>query len=487
MAEEGKVKIGLEVHCQLTSLKTKLFCSCSSDYRGKPPNTNVCPVCLGLPGSLPVLNKKAVEYAVMVALALNCKPAKMTIFARKNYFYPDLPKNFQISQYDLEGFEPLASNGHVTFTVNKKKKTVKIRRIHLEEDPGKLYHPGGLGFAPYTLIDYNRSGIALLEIVTEPDFTAPAEARSFLQKLRSILEHLGVFDGSLEGSMRCDANVSVEGGGRVEVKNISSFKDVERALSYEVVRQRELLKKGVKVRMETRHWDEVRRITVSLRVKEEEKDYRYFMEPDLCPVTIDEDFVRRIKIQMPELPDARKERFINQYGLPEYDAEVLVADRSLADFFEDCVKIYGKPKPIANWLMGDFLQCLYSLDVSVKDCKVTPKHLAEMLSLMDDGVISIKIAKKVLWEMMKTGKSASTIIEEKGWRRISDVNVIEAVAEKIFKENEKAVKDALVDEKAINFLVGKIMEATKGMADPALTNKIVRDKLSRLKERLQLN
>lgn len=481
MVEDVKTKIGLEVHCQLTSLNTKLFCGCPSDYRGKPPNTNVCPVCLGLPGSLPVLNRKAVEYAVMVALALNCKPAKMTIFARKNYFYPDLPKNFQISQYDLEGFEPLASNGYVTFTVNGEKRTIRIKRIHLEEDPGKLYHPGGLGFAPYTLIDYNRSGVALLEVVTEPDFKEPSETRSFLQKLRSVLEHLGVFDGSLEGSMRCDANVSVEGGGRVEVKNISSFKDVERALGYEIVRQKGLLKKGIKVGMETRHWDEARKITVGLRVKEEEKDYRYFMEPDLCPIVIDEDFITKIKIQMPELPDARKERFTTQYRLPEYDAEVLVSDKSLADFFEECAKLYNKPKLIANWLMGDFLQCIYSLDTSVKNCKVTPKHLAEMLKLMDEGVISVKIAKKVLWEMMKTGKTALTITEEKGWRRIFDVNTIEVVTEKIFRENEKAVRDALFDEKAVNFLIGKIMEATNGLADPALTNKIVRDKLSRIK------
>lgn len=477
LTEQTKVKIGLEIHCQLTSLKTKLFCGCSADYRGKPPNTHVCPVCLGLPGAMPVINKKAVEMALMVALALNCKIAKTTFFARKNYFYPDLPKNFQISQYDLEGGEPLASNGYITLTVNKTKKTVRIRRIHLEEDPGKLFHPGGIGVSSYTLIDYNRSGIALVEIVTEPDFKSPIEARIFLQKLRSILEHLGVFDGGLEGAMRCDANISVEGGGRIEIKNISSFKDVERALNYEIIRQKDLVKKGVKFGMETRHWDEARRITVTLRTKEEEQDYRYFVEPDLCPILIDEEWVERLKHEMPELPDARKERFMREYGLPEYDSEVLVSERALADFFEECVKIYGKPKPVANWLMGDVLQCLHSLETSIDKCKVTPKHLAEMLMLMDKGDISIKIAKKVLWEMMKTGKTALTIVEEKGWKRITDIEILEKIVSKVFMENLKAVKDALIDEKAIHYLVGKTMEATKGMADPNLTNQIIRKKL----------
>ena len=477
LTEQTKVKIGLEIHCQLTSLKTKLFCGCSADYRGKPPNTHVCPVCLGLPGAMPVINKKAVEMALMVALALNCKIAKTTFFARKNYFYPDLPKNFQISQYDLEGGEPLASNGYITLTVNKTKKTVRIRRIHLEEDPGKLFHPGGIGVSSYTLIDYNRSGIALVEIVTEPDFKSPVEARIFLQKLRSILEHLGVFDGGLEGAMRCDANISVKGGGRVEIKNISSFKDVERALNYEIIRQKDLVKKGVKFGMETRHWDEARRITVTLRAKEEEQDYRYFVEPDLCPILIDEEWVERLKHEMPELPDARKERFMREYGLPEYDSEVLVSERALADFFEECVKIYGKPKPVANWLMGDVLQCLHSLETSIDKCKVTPKHLAEMLMLMDKGDISIKIAKKVLWEMMKTGKTALTIVEEKGWKRITNIETLEKIVSKVFMENPKAVKDALIDEKAIHYLVGKTMEATKGMADPNLTNQIIRKKL----------
>lgn len=478
----AKVKIGLEIHCQLTSLKTKLFCGCSSDYRGKTPNTFVCPVCLGLPGSLPVLNEKAVELAVMVALALNCEVAPQTFFVRKNYFYPDMPKNFQISQYDVGGSIAIASGGWVDFLVGKTRKMVRLRRIHLEEDPGKLFYHGTIDTSPYTLVDYNRAGIALLEIVTEPELEAPAEARAFLQKLRSILEHLGVSDGGLEGAMRCDANISLEGGGRIEVKNISSFKDVERALTFEIVRQRDLLKKRVKVQMETRHWDDVRRTTLSLRVKEEEQDYRYFLEPDLTPVRISREMVESLRRRMPELPDARKERFLKAYGLPEYDAEVLTSDRAMADFFEECVKLYDKPKAVANWLMGDVLQCLHSLDVDVDQAKLTPQYLAEMLKLMDKGDISIKIAKKVLWEVMKHGKSPSTVVREKRWRRITDLQTLEGYIAQVFKEYPKAVEDALVDEKTVHYLVGKTMETTEGKADPELTNTLIRKKLSQMKK-----
>jgi aspartyl-tRNA(Asn)/glutamyl-tRNA(Gln) amidotransferase subunit B len=477
-----KVKIGLEIHCQLTSLKTKLFCGCSSDYRGKTPNTFVCPVCLGLPGSLPVLNEKAVELAVMVALALNCEVAPQTFFVRKNYFYPDMPKNFQISQYDVGGSIAIASGGWVGFLVGKTRKTVRLRRIHLEEDPGKLFYHGTIDTSPYTLVDYNRAGIALLEIVTEPELEAPAEARAFLQKLRSILEHLGVSDGGLEGAMRCDANISIEGGGRVEVKNISSFKDVERALTFEIVRQRDLLKKGVKIQTETRHWDDVRRTTLSLRVKEEEQDYRYFLEPDLTPVRISQEMVELLRSRMPELPDARKERFLKAYGLPEYDAEVLTSDRAMADFFEECAKLYDKPKAVANWLMGDVLQCLHSLEVDIDQAKLAPQYLAEMLKLMDRGDISIKIAKKVLWEVMKHGKSPSTVVREKDWWRITDLQTLEGYIAQVFKEYPKAVEDALVDEKTIHYLIGKTMEATGGKADPELTNALIRKKLSQMKK-----
>ncbi len=476
-----KVKIGLEAHCQLTNLRTKLFCSCSSDYREHPPNTFVCPTCLGLPGALPTVNRRAFETAITVALALNCKLASNTFFVRKNYFYPDMPKNFQISQYDLEGGEPLASGGYVTFTVNQMRKTVRFRRIHLEEDPGKLFHPGGIEVSPYTLVDYNRSGIALLEIVTEPEMESPDEARNFLWKLRSILEHLGVFDGGLEGAMRCDANISVGGKSRIEVKNISSFKDVERALNYEIMRQRELIKKSIRFGMETRHWDDLKRVTISLRTKEEEQDYRYFVEPDLCPIRIEQNQIDCLQASMPELPDTRKDRLISQYGLPEYDSELLVSERALADFFEQCSQLYGKPKNVSNWLMGDVLQCLYSLDVDITHSEITPENLAEMLTLIDKGEISVKIAKKVLWEIMKTGRKASAVVEEKGWRRITDREILSKIVDQVFKKYPQAVQDALKDEKAAHYLVGKIMGTSGGKADPDLTNEIIRKRLEGLR------
>ena len=478
--------IGLEVHCQLTSLRTKLFCSCSADYRDKAPNTSLCPVCLGLPGSLPVLNKRAVELAVMVGMALNCETPSQTIFYRKNYFYPDMPKNFQISQYDRAGGVAIAHNGQVTFNVNRQPKTVHIRRIQLEEDPGKLYYPGTIDTSPYVLVDYNRAGIALLEIVTEPEFHSPQEARIFLQRLRSILEHLGVSDGTLEGSMRCDANISTNGGNRIEIKNISSFKEVERALNFEMTRQKDLVRKGVAIKMETRHWDDVRRITVALRTKEEEQDYRYFPEPDLVPVKLDEDFTKRIEVNMPELPDARRDRFVKEYAIPEYDAEVLTSDRALADFYEQCAAHYKNPKNISNWLMGDALQVLYSLELEINQSRVTPESFAEMLTLIDRGTISGKIAKKILWEMFKTGKSASVLVKEQGMVRISDVDELKEFVSRVFTENAEAVRDSLVDEKAVHFLVGKLMALTRGRADPELANQLIREELRKFAQQASL-
>ncbi len=477
-----EVKIGLEVHVQLTSLKTKLFCGCSADYRGKEPNTLVCPVCLGLPGSLPVLNKKAVEYAVMAALALNCEISKRMFFFRKNYFYPDLPKNFQITQYDRAGGVPLARNGYLNIEHENGRKKIRIRRIHLEEDPGRLVHLGPIDHSPYTLVDYNRSGIALLEIVTEPDMKSPREARIFLQKLRSILEHLGIFDGSLEGSMRCDANISLAGGTRVEVKNISSFKEVERALNFEITRQRGLLEKGMKVKRETRHWDEVRRVTVSLRGKETEQDYRYFPEPDLVPIELDEEFIGRVKARMPELPDDRMERFIIQYGLPRYDASVLVSSKALADFFEEAVKLYDKPKVISNWMMSDLQRYLYENNLELEESKITPEKLVEMIRLIDEGVISGKIAKRILPKIIVTGKSASEIVKEEGMVKISDRKILERLIDRVFAENPKAVKDALRDEKAAHYLIGQLMKLTKGRADPILSSKMIMDRLSMLRK-----
>jgi len=481
------VKIGLEVHVQLTSLKTKLFCGCSSDYRGKKPNTLVCPVCLGLPGSLPVLNKKAVEYAVMAALALNCELSDRMLFFRKNYFYPDLPKNFQITQYDRAGGVPLAKNGYLYIEHEGRRRKIRISRIHLEEDPGRLVHLGPIDHSPYTLVDYNRSGIALLEIVTEPDIRSPREARVFLQKLRSILEHLGIFDGSLEGALRCDANISLAGGTRDEVKNISSFKEVERALSFEITRQKGLLEKGIAVKRETRHWDETRRVTVSLRTKETEQDYRYFPEPDLVPIELSKEFVDQIRAQMPELPDDRMERFISQYGLPKYDAGVLVSSKALADFFEEAVSLYNKPKEISNWMMSDLLRYLYENNLELQESKITPEKLVEMIRLIDEGVISGKIAKRILPKVIVTGKNPREIVEEEGMIKISDRKFLEELISKIFAENPKAVKDALVDEKAAHYLIGQLMKATQGKADPVLSSRMIMERLNRLRKGKEKN
>jgi len=476
-----KVKIGLEAHVQLTSLESKLFCGCSSNYRGKDPNLLVCPVCLGIPGSLPVVNSRAVEFAVMAALALNCKVSERMFFFRKNYFYPDMPKNFQISQYDRAGGVPLAVNGHLYIEAKKKRKLVRISRVHLEEDPGRLVHLGAIDQSPYTLVDYNRAGITLLEVVTEPDLNSPREARVFLQRLRSILEHLGIFNGGLEGAMRCDANISLAGGTRVEVKNISSFKEVERALGFEIMRQKDLVDKGLAVKRETRHWDETRRITITLRTKEEEQDYRYFPEPDLVPIEISKDVIEKVRAGMPELPGARIKRFVKQYRIPRYDAGVLVGDKALADFFEESVKLYNKPKEISNWMMSDLLRHLYENNLELPESKITPAHLVEMIKLIDEGVISGKIGKYIMPKMVLTGKHPKQLVEEKGLKKIASRKELEKLVDKVFAENQKAVEDALTDEKAMHFLVGQLMKATKGKADPELANEIIRKKLEHIK------
>jgi aspartyl-tRNA(Asn)/glutamyl-tRNA(Gln) amidotransferase subunit B len=462
---------------QLTSLRTKLFCGCASNYKGKDPNTRVCPVCFGLPGALPVLNKKAVEYAIMAALALNCKISKCMFFFRKNYYYPDMPKNFQISQYDKAGGVPLAVDGFLAIDVGKKRKNVRIGRIHLEEDPGRLVHQGAIDTSPYTLVDYNRSGITLLEIVTDPNLNSPKEARIFLLKLRSILEHLEIFSGKLDGSMRCDANISLIGGTRVEVKNISSFKEVERALGFEIMRQKNLITKGLSVQHETRHWDEARRVTISLRMKEEEHDYRYFPEPDLVPIVVTEDFIGEVKSKMPELPEERISRFVKDYNLPKYDAEVLVSDKDLADFFEKTMKLSDQPKDVSNWMMGDLLRNLNENNLELIESKITPELLVEMIKLIKDGVISGKIGKILLPEIVLTGKKPSKIINEKGLVKITSREAIQDVVEKVFKEHPKCVADALEDENAVHFLVGQLMRATKGKADPQLANQLIHEKL----------
>uniref|UniRef100_A0A7C3IL27 Aspartyl/glutamyl-tRNA(Asn/Gln) amidotransferase subunit B n=1 Tax=Candidatus Methanomethylicus mesodigestus TaxID=1867258 RepID=A0A7C3IL27_9CREN len=477
--DSRKAVIGIEVHCQLTKLKTKLFCGCSSNYRGKEPNTNVCEVCLGQPGSMPKPNRRAVELAVMAGLALNSRISEKTSFYRKNYFYVDMSKNFQISMYEAGGISTICEGGYLDINVGPKPKRIRITRIQLEEDPARLVHIGPIDLSPYTLVDYNRAGMALLEVVTEPDMSSPREARLFLQKLRSIMEHIGAFDGSLEGAMRCDANISIEGGTRVEIKNISSFKEVEKALNFEISRQQSMMEKGERVVRETRHWDEIRKVTISLREKEEEHDYRYFPEPDIVPLSIDGELVSRLRRGLPELPDARAERFIKDYGLPRYDAQVLTSDKALADFFEESARIFGDPKTVSNWVMGDLLGQLNERGIGIGETGLQPKAFAEMLSMVKSGEISGKIGKIILPELVATGRGPRAIVQERGLSKIGDRDEIARVVDEVFKEQPKAVEDAMRDEKAAHFLVGQVMKKTRGKGDPQLVNNVVRDRLQR--------
>lgn len=481
--QDFNIKIGLEVHAQITSLKTKLFCSCPSDYRGKPPNTNVCPVCLGLPGALPVINREAVKLAILTALALNCRISDTLIFSRKHYFYPDLPKNYQISQYEGVGGVPIARDGYLLLNIDGVTKRIRIRRINLEEDPGKLTYPtGSILTSKYTLIDYNRSGIALLEIVTEPDLTSPREARMFIEKLRSILEHLGVTNPELEGAVRVDANISLAGGSRVEVKNISSPKDVEKALAYEIIRQRKMLEHGEVVKRETRHWDGVRKVTVALRSKEFEEDYRYFPDPDLPPIRIAPELISELAQRMPELPDQRFERFLKVYGINEYLARVLVLEKSLADYFEEVVKLCGNAELVGNIIVNDLKRWVDELDLSTSDALsiLTPQQLCQLVNLLNSNVISIKILKAILPKALKLRKDVMSIIQEEGYIKISDESYLIKIIDEVFNENPKAVQDALANPKAVNYLVGQVMRKTRGKADPDLTNKLITRKLMEL-------
>jgi len=480
-AKELRVIIGLEVHVQLTSLKTKLFCPTPANYRESPPNTHVCPVCLGLPGALPVVNRKAVEYAIAVAKALNCEISDKLIFVRKHYFYPDLPKNYQISQYIGPGFTSIAKNGYVTIYVQGKKKVVRIRRINIEEDPGRIIYIGSIETSPYSLIDYNRSGVALLEIVTEPDMESPKEARAFVEKLIAILEYLGVTNPGLEGAFRVDANISFEGYGRVEIKNIGSVKDVERALMYEIIRQRRIIEQGGKIERETRHWDPEKGITVPLRAKEAEEDYRYFPDPDLPPLRISREFIEKVIKFMPELPDERIERFMKQYNLDEYRATVLVLIKWLADFFEETAKMYNDYKKLADLLITDFLRWVHEYNLSSSTIKATPTHIAKLLSLWDKGILTSKMVKELLPRIVSEGLDIEKYVESTGYVRITDRSYLHKIVEEVMNENPKAVKDALSNPKAINYIVGLVMKKTNGKADPQIVKKIIEEELNKLR------
>jgi aspartyl-tRNA(Asn)/glutamyl-tRNA(Gln) amidotransferase subunit B len=480
LSAQYEVVIGLEVHAELKT-DTKIFCSCPTEFGGEE-NTHVCPVCLGLPGVLPVLNKKVLEYAVRAGLALNCEIASFSKFDRKNYFYPDLPKAYQISQYDL----PICKKGYLEIEVNGRKKTIGITRVHMEEDAGKLVHGGAtIATSRYSLVDYNRTGVPLIEIVSEPDMRSAEEARAYMEKLKAILEYTGVSDVRMEqGSLRCDANISLrpmgakEFGTKTEIKNLNSFRALQKAIEYEIERQRDILEEGGKIIQETRSWDEGKGVTVSLRSKEEAHDYRYFPDPDLVPVVIDPQWVQEIRDSLPELPDAKRERLVQEMGLSEYDAGIITGSRALADFFDQVVAEYNEPKMVANWIMGEFLRLLNANNLEVAESKVKPRSLAALLKAQAEGTISGKMAKTVFEEMFETGKEPGTIIKEKGMVQISDEGALAAVVEKVIAANPQSVEDYKAGkEKAIGFLVGQVMKETKGQANPGLVNKLLKDKL----------
>ena len=468
--------IGLEVHAQLKT-KTKIFCSCSTAF-GAPPNTHTCPVCLGMPGVLPVLNKKVVDYTIKMALATNCAVQPESRFARKNYFYPDLPKGYQISQYEL----PIATGGFLDIETGGQTQRIGITRIHMEEDAGKLIHDPD---RPISRVDLNRTGTPLMEIVSEPDIRSPEVAGEYLRQLRAILRYLDISDGNMEeGSFRCDANVSIMPvgsttfGTRAEVKNLNSFKHVEKALFYEIARQKELLLDGGQVVQETRLWQPDKGQTVSMRGKEDAHDYRYFPDPDLLPLVIDDPWIERMRSDMPELPAQRKARYISDYGLPSADATVLTGSRELSDYFEACLSVFDQPKIVANWIMGDLLGLLNAKSLDIDQSPVSPDDLAGLLKLLSDDVISGKIAKTVFETMAETGKSAKVIVEEKGLVQVSDTSAIDPIVDGIIADHPDEVsryRDG--QKKLMGFFVGQVMKATKGKANPKVVNEILRSKL----------
>ncbi len=468
--------IGLEVHAQLQT-NTKIFCGCETAF-GEEANTRTCPVCIGMPGVLPVLNRKAVEYIIKTGLATHCTIASFSRFARKNYFYPDLPKGYQISQYEL----PLCEKGSVEIVVDGKVKKVGLTRIHLEEDAGKNLHQSGGGAS---LVDLNRAGTPLMEIVSEPDIRSSDEAAEYLKKLRSILRYIEVSDADMEkGNFRCDINISLrpagakEYGTRAEVKNVNSFKFVQKAIEYEIKRQAQVLDEGGKVVQETRLFDSSKGVTFSMRSKEEAHDYRYFPEPDLVPVVTPAETVEKIRKTIPELPDAKRERFVKSYGLPEYDADMLTQSRAMAAYYEEATKLSGKPKVISNWMMGELMRLLNAENREIEDCPVRPDRLSGMVKLIEAGTISTKIAKTVFEEMYKSGKDAETVVKEQGLTQVSDTGAIEQIIADVIRANPGQHADYKAGkEKLFGFFVGQVMKASKGKANPELVNELLKKKL----------
>ena len=470
--------IGLEVHAQLKT-RSKIFCGCSTAF-GAPPNTNTCQVCLGMPGVLPVLNRKVVEYSIRMALATNCRITSPNRFARKNYFYPDRPKGYQVSQFEL----PIAEHGWLEIEPGDRKKRIGITRIHMEEDAGKLVHDE---HEPKSYVDLNRTGVPLIEIVSEPDLRSPEEATAYLKKLHAILRYLDICDGNMqEGSFRCDANISLrptgqhEFGTRTELKNMNSFRNVQRALEYEVRRQRDILLDGGKIIQETLLWDADRNVTNSMRSKEEAHDYRYFPDPDLIPVVIDEEWIEETRKGLPELPNERRERFISEFGLSDYDAEVLTSAKELADYFEAALAIYPQAKKLGNWLMTELMRELKGEDgPDIRDCPISPENLGGLLNMIDRGTISGKIAKTVFIDMMDSGKDAETIVREKNLLQMSDEGELLELVRQIIAANPRQTadyKDGKI--KLMGFFVGQLMQKTKGKANPKLANQLFGKELS---------
>jgi len=479
-----EVIIGLEVHVQLLT-KSKMFCSCSAAYAATPPNTHVCPVCLGMPGVLPVINKKALEYTIMTALALNCTISEYSRFDRKNYPYPDLMKGYQISQYD----SPVGNKGWLNVELDGQQKKLGIIRVHLEEDVAKLLHRSSQWGEAYSLVDVNRSGVPLMEVVGEPDIRSAEEARQYLIKLRNILQYLGVSTGNMEdGSFRCDANISLRPVGssefftKVEVKNMNSFKAVYRALEYEAQRQKQVLASDDRLVQETRGWVEEKGITVSQRSKEYAHDYRYFPEPDLPPLTFSRQWVEELYRQLPELPDARRDRFMTSYGLSAYDASLLISSKSMADYFETCLDNNTNPKwakAVSNWLLGEFSRLLNLSGVDITEAKVKPQQLVELLKMMEKATLSGTSAKEVFQEMFNTGKSASQVVAQKGLTQISDSAEIDGIITQALASNAQAVADFKAGKaQALTFLLGQVMRASRGRANPQVVRELLQKRLA---------
>ncbi len=470
--KDYEVIIGLEVHAELKT-NTKMYCNCSTEF-GADPNTHCCPICTGMPGVLPVLNKRVVEFATKAGLATNCEISRFSKQDRKNYFYPDLPKAYQTSQYDL----PLCIGGHLDINVNGEQKRIGITRIHIEEDAGKLIHDAYTGD---TLVDMNRCAVPLIEIVSEPDIRSADEAVAYMQTLKSILEYLDVCDCKMqEGSLRCDVNLSVrprgqkEFGTRTETKNLNSFKAIHNSIEFEIKRQIEEVENGGKIYQETRRWDDAKGIGYAMRTKEDAHDYRYFPEPDLAPIILSDEYIQNLKDNLPEMPHIKKERYMKDFDLPEYDADILTSSIKTAKFFEEANDICNNPKAVSNWIMGDFTRMLNEKEIEIDESKVTSQNLAELITLIDKGTISSKIAKQVFEDMFETGENAKDIVEKKGLVQMSDEGAIKEIVQKVVDANPQSIADYKAGkDRAIGFLVGQIMKETKGKANPKIVNKLL--------------